>query len=72
MEPQPSTVTKLLLERGQLMARAETAERKCQRVEHEMKYLRSAIEQLKKERRHFAVTVQSLARKLAESSIEEF
>ena len=72
MEPQPSTVTKLLLERGQLMARAETAERKCQRLEHEMKYLRGAIEQFKRERHHFAVTVKSLARKLAESSVEEF
>jgi len=72
VEGQPGTVTKLLLERGQLMARAETAERKCQRLEHEMKYLRSAIEQFKRERRHFAVTVQSLTRKLAESSVEEF
>ena len=70
VERQPSLVTKLLLERGQVMARAETAERKCKRLEDEMKHLRSAIEQIRRERGQFAVAVNTLARKLAESSRE--
>ena len=59
--------SKLLVEYGQITARAETAERKCERLEEEMKNLRAENERLRRERRQFAETVKTLASKLAES-----
>ena len=59
--------SKLLVEHGQLAARVETAERKCEWLEEEMKNLRAENERFRRDRRQFAETVKTLAGKLAES-----
>lgn len=63
-------VAKLLGEYGQISARAETAERKCERLEKEMKTLRNEIEHFRRERRQFAETLKTMARQLVESAGE--
>jgi hypothetical protein len=60
--------SKLLVEYGQITARAETAERKCERLEEEVKNLRTENERFRRERRQFVETVKGLARKLAGST----
>ncbi len=65
-----SLSSKLLIEYGQITARAETAERKCERLEGEMKNLRTEIEHFRRERRQLTETLKTLAKQLVESAGE--
>ncbi len=63
-------VSKLFAEQGHLTARAEMAERKCERLEEEMRNTRSENEHFRRERRQLADTLKNLARQMVESSGE--
>jgi len=65
-----SLVSKQLAERGRTTARAETAERKCERLEEEMKSLRTENEHFKKELKQLAETLMTLAGQLVEPAME--
>ena len=67
-----SVSSKLPTEHGQVTARADMAERRCEQLEEEMQKLRTENEQFRRERWRFAETVKTLARKLAESAGEAF
>jgi len=66
-----SVVPRLFQEHGNLTARVETAERKCERLEQEIKSLRNENEYFRKERGQTANSLQALARELLESAGEE-
>jgi hypothetical protein len=61
-------VPKLLREHEQLTARAEAAERKCERYEEEMRSLRAETEQFRRERRQTAEVLKALTKQLIESA----
>jgi hypothetical protein len=61
-------VSKLLFEHGQLTARAETAERKCERLEEEIRILRNETEHFKRERRQLAEALKTMAKQLIEAA----
>ncbi|RPI09541.1 MAG: hypothetical protein EHM71_05760 [Zetaproteobacteria bacterium] len=63
-----SVVPKLLQEHEHLAARTETAERKCQRFEDEIKNLRSENEHFRRERRQTVETLKALTKHLIESA----
>ena len=67
-----SLVPKLLQEHGHLTARSEAAERKCERLEQEIRSLRSENEYFRKERRQIVETLKALAKQLVESAGEQF
>lgn len=62
------TVPTLLREHDQLKARAEAAERKCERCEGEIKSLRQENEHFRRERRHTAESLKALTKQLLESA----
>ena len=61
-------VPRLLREHEQLTARAEAAERKCERYDEELRCLRSENEHFRRERRQTAETLKALTRQLMESA----
>lgn len=63
-------VPRLIQEHGHLTARAEAAERKCERLEQEIKNLRSENEYFRREKRQVVETLKTLARQLVESAGE--
>jgi hypothetical protein len=63
-----SVVPKLLREHEQLAARAEAAERKCERCEEEIRSLRAETEQFRRERRQTAEVLKALTKQLIESA----
>jgi predicted nucleic acid-binding Zn-ribbon protein len=63
-----SVVPKLLHEHEQLAARAETAERKSERCEEEIKNLRGENEHFRRERRQTVETLKALTKQLIESA----
>jgi len=63
-------VPRLLREHEQIAARAEAAERKCERYEEEARHLRSENEHFRRERRQTAETLKALTRQLIESAGE--
>jgi ribosomal protein S16 len=65
-------VPKLLQEHGHLTARSEAAERKCERLEREIKSLRGENEYFRKERRQVVEALKALAKQLVESAGEQF
>lgn len=67
-----SLVPRLFQEHGHLRARAEAAERKCERLEQEIRNLRTENEYFRRERRQVVETLKTLARQLVESEGEEF
>jgi len=62
------TVPALLREHDQLKARAEAAERKCERCEGEIKSLREENEHFRRERRQTAESLKGLTKQLLESA----
>jgi len=63
-------VPRLLREHEQIAARAEAAERKCERYEEETRRLRSENEHFRRERRQTAEALKALTRQLIESAGE--
>ena len=63
-------VPRLLREHEQITARAEAAERKCERWEEEARRLRSENEQFRRERRQTAEALKALTKQLIESAGE--
>ncbi len=63
-------VPRLIQEHGHLTAKAEAAERKCERLEQEIKNLRSENEYFRREKRQVVETLKTLARQLVESAGE--
>jgi hypothetical protein len=61
-------VPTLLREHDQLKARAEAAERKCERCEGEIKSLRDENEHFRRERRQTAENLKALTKQLLESA----
>jgi hypothetical protein len=66
-QPPLSVGSNLIVEQQQIEARAETAERKCERLEEEVRNLRAENEQLRGKQREFGETLKTLARRLAQS-----
>jgi hypothetical protein len=60
-------VPKLLREHEHLAARAEAAERKCERLEEEIRRLRNENEHFRRERRQAVETLKTLTKNLHES-----
>jgi hypothetical protein len=65
-------VPRLFQEHGHLTGRAEAAERKCERLEQEVRALRGENESFRKERRQIVESLKTLARQLVESAAEKF
>jgi hypothetical protein len=65
-------VPRLFQEHGHPTARAEAAERKCERLEQEIRSLRGENEYFRKERRQIVESLKTLARQLVESAAEKF
>ena len=60
-------VPKLLREHGHLTARAEAAERKCERLEEEISRVRRENDHFRKQRVQMAEVLKSLAKELVQS-----
>jgi chromosome segregation ATPase len=63
-------IPRLLREHEQVAARADAAERKCERCEEETRRLRSENEHFRRERRQTAEALKALTRQLIESAGE--
>ncbi|HSB72103.1 MAG TPA: hypothetical protein VLT62_22465 [Candidatus Methylomirabilis sp.] len=58
--------SKLLREQGQVVARAETAERKCERLEEEVTRVRRENDHFRKQRAQMAEVLKTLAKELVQ------
>jgi hypothetical protein len=59
-------VSKLLREQGHVAARAEAAERKCERLEEEMTRVRRENDHFRKQRAQMAEVLKTLAKELVQ------
>jgi hypothetical protein len=67
-----SLLPKLFQEHSHLTDRAETAERKCERLEHEIRDLRKENDHFRMERRQIVNGLKALAKQMIETAGEEF
>jgi hypothetical protein len=67
-----SLLPKFFQEYGHLTDRAETAERKCERLEHEIRGLRNENNHFRMERRQLVNGLRALAKQMVETAGEEF
>lgn len=65
-------VPRMIQEHGHLTARAEAAERKCERLQQEIRSLRSENEYFRREKGQVVESLKTLAKQLVESAGEKF